>query len=172
LAGASFGGDVVEPPKKLFGVSGGYWGDAPVGFEVEYATLPNFFPEPHPDAEHHVTGDLSTLSFNGILGASVGGSREAGFRTYLTGGVVLFDIRADEPEALFDVRGTEVGWNVGGGVIAFINEHVGVRGDVRYVRDPRDAISVQSSHGLGSQASVGFREFSYWRWALGLTLRI
>lgn len=129
LAVATVDGDVVEPPKKLFGVSGGYWGDMPVGFEVEYAALPDFFPEPHPDADHHVVGDVATLSFNGILGASVRGPREEGFRTYLTGGVVLFDIRAHEAEGLFDVRGIEVGWNIGGGVLALFNEHLGVRGD-------------------------------------------
>ena len=82
--------DTHDGVRAVYGISGGYWSTLPVGFEVDFGVHPDFFPEDHPDGDHHVVGHLSTLAMNVILGAPLGGREGPGFRPYLTGGLVLF----------------------------------------------------------------------------------
>ena len=66
----------------------------------------------------------------------------------MSGGIGVVRILADEPDARFDARGSDIGYNLGGCAIGFFNQTVGLRGDVRYFRNTRrdDLISSRSTH--------------------------
>ena len=53
----------------------------------------------------------------------------------------------------------DLGWTAGGGVLARLNDYVGVRGDVRYFFSPADHFD------LGRPDNVNF-----WRVSMGVTL--
>lgn len=170
LVGAAIDKDTLDRARSTYGVSAAYWSTLPLGVELEFAYLPDFFPAQHPDGDHHVVGDVSTFSANVILGVPHGGAKGAGVRPYVSGGLVVFNIMADEPRSRFSVRGVDPGFNVGGGVIAMLGEHIGFRGDARYVKNPRgyvDAHANDPEHG----ARVGFGGFSYTRFTAGLVVR-
>lgn len=169
--GAAIGGDTIEPPKKTLGGLVGFWGDGPIGFEVDFSYFPDFFPEGHPNGELHAVGDLVTIMGNVIVGTSVAPDAY-GVRPYASGGIGMFQIRADEPSNLFEVRGNDLGYNVGGGVIAFLSDAVGVRGDLRFFQDLRDKdkdLAAESRH--SGQALVRFGRFNFFRASAGVTFR-
>lgn len=168
--GTAIDKDTLDRARSTYGVSAAYWSTLPVGVELEFAYFPDFFPAAHPDGDHHVVGDISTLSANVILGVPHGGRRGAGVRPYVSGGLVLFNIMADEPSSLLNVRGTDPGFNIGGGVIGMLGHHIGFRGDARYVKNPRgyvDARADDPEHG----ARVGFGGFSFTRLTAGVVVR-
>ena len=52
---------------------------------------------------------------------------------YFLAGLGLMKSRVElTPESLFTTTNNHFAWDVGGGVIGFFGEHVGIRGDVRY----------------------------------------
>ena len=170
FVGAAFDKDTHDGARSVYGIAGGYWPAGPIGLEVEYAYHPDFFPPHHPDGDHHVVGHLETLSVNLAVGAPFGGREGPGVRPYLTGGLVLFQIRADEPSSLFDVRGTDAGFSFGGGAIVLLGDHVGFRVDVRYLKDTRERIEATTSDGSHHDA-VAFDAFSFTRATAGLVWR-
>jgi opacity protein-like surface antigen len=170
FAGTSFKGDVIEPPRPFAGVTGIYWAAAPLGVEIEFTVYPEFFPARHPNGDLHVVGGLSTGLVNVILGAPFGGTSGPGFRPYISGGLAVFQIRADEPDLLFDTRGTDLGFNVGGGAIVFFSDRMGVHGALRYLRDRREDLVADVGHGRDT-APVAFRKFDLLRASIGVALR-
>lgn len=60
--------------------------------------------------------------------------------------------------------------NVGGGDIVLLDDHVGIRGDVRYLRDARERVYATTSdrfHGT----TVAFGTFSFTRATAGFVCR-
>jgi hypothetical protein len=168
--GAAYDRDTYDRARAVYGAAGTYWPTTPLGLEVDFGFHPEFFADHHPDGDHHVVGDLSTVGINVLAGAPFGGSDGPGFRPYLTGGLVFFRVQANEPSSLFDVRGTDVGFDIGGGAIVLFGDHVGVRGDVRYFKDARervDSTTLDRGHGT----AVGFEAFSFTRATAGLVWR-
>ena len=53
---------------------------------------------------------------------------------------------------------------MGGGVLGYINDHVGIRGDVRYFRSLQD----HDPEGL----DLGLSDFHFWRASVGVTFRV
>jgi opacity protein-like surface antigen len=162
--------DTLDGVRSVYGVAGGYWSTIPVGIEVDFGFHPDFFPDHHPDADHHVVGNISTLAVNAMLGAPLGGRDGPGFRPYITGGLVLFQIDADEPSSLFDVRGTDAGFNIGGGALVLLGDHVGIRGDVRYLKNPRERVYAVT-RSCFHQETVAFDSFSFTRATVGFVWR-
>ena len=76
---------------------------------------------------------------NVIVGAPIGGTHGVGIRPHGTFGVGLLRTQIDGG-TLADVSSSnnQWGWNAGAGVMGFFNEHVGLRGDVRYLRGFED----------------------------------
>ena len=58
------------------------------------------------------------------------------------------------------------GWNAGGGVMGYFNEHVGLRGDVRYLRGFEDLATGNSVIDLN-----GNNQLHFWRLSGGVVLR-
>jgi hypothetical protein len=135
LVGLNFGGDAQCP--NLTGcqdkhinasVSFGAMGNV-LGFEEEVAYAPDFF-----GSAAGLSSSVLTLMSNVMLVPKIGP-----VRPYVEGGIGLIKTRVDlTTTSLFTTRNNGLGWDVGGGVIGFIGDHVGLRGDLRYVHAFQD----------------------------------
>ena len=159
--GANFGGD-TEETSTSFGGSLGYMGAGIIGFEADFGFSPNFFDAPNVD-ESTFDGNVTSLMANVIVGAPIGGMGE-GIRPYASGGVGLLRSRIDDVDDFFDVTDNSFGVNVGAGVMGFLTDNVGIRGDVRYFR----AIGDENS---GDDLDLGLQDFDFWRGSFGVAFR-
>ena len=129
LVGYDFGGDASCPDitgctdKKLnVGVALGSMG-AILGFEEEFAYAKNFFGD-----APGLSSSVVTLMSNVMVVPKIGP-----IRPYALVGIGLVKTHVEFTRAsLLTTDNNGLGWNVGGGVIALVAPHIGVRGDIRY----------------------------------------
>ena len=129
LIGYNFGGDSGCPEitdcedKKLnIGVAFGKLGPV-LGFETEIAFIDNFF-----GLTPILQSNVMTLMGNVMLAPKIGP-----VRPYGVVGLGLIKTNVEFTSAsLLDVNNNNVGWNLGGGVMFFFGEHVGIRGEIRH----------------------------------------
>jgi hypothetical protein len=142
------------------GVSAGYMGAGTIGGEFDFGYSPNFF------GQSSVIGRNSVLSTMGnlIVGIPIGGMHGPGFRPFVATGFGLIRTDIDGRLGAGAVRNNDLGFNVGGGVMGYFNDHFGLRGDVRYFRNIRD-------NSTANNLNLNLGEFSYWRAAMGIVLR-
>jgi len=91
-----------------------------VGFEAEFSKTSDFF-----GSTSNQSTDVVTFMGNFMLAPKVGP-----IQPYLEAGIGL--IRTSVENVGENSDESQIGWDVGGGVIAFFSRHVGVRGDIRY----------------------------------------
>ena len=135
LIGYDFGGDADCPhltnceDKRLnAGVAFGTMGNV-FGFEEELAYARDFFGTA-PGLSSSVLSVMSNLMIVPAIGP---------VRPYALAGVGLIKTHVElAPSSLFTSDNNNVGWDVGGGVIAFFSPHVGIRGDIRYLHAFQD----------------------------------
>jgi opacity protein-like surface antigen len=125
LVGYNFGGDAGCPEitncddKRVnWGLGFGVLGSI-VGFEAEFAKTSDFF-----GSTSNQSTDVVTFMGNFMLAPKIGP-----IQPYGEAGIGL--IRTSV-ESVGDNTESQIGWDIGGGVIAFFSRHVGVRGDIRY----------------------------------------
>ncbi|OLC40006.1 MAG: hypothetical protein AUH43_27420 [Acidobacteria bacterium 13_1_40CM_65_14] len=168
--GTTLGGDTFGRKHVIFsGMFGQMDADA-FGWEADVSYAPKFF-EGDSKTPFDFTGNSSnvlTLMGNVLIGVPLGGQRGAGFRPYVTGGAGLIQIRVVSDRGTFKTNNHEFAFNVGAGAIAFISDHVGVRGDVRYFRSFEDQ-PPSWTRGIDFDLAPG--NFDYWRATVGLTFR-
>ena len=156
-AGVNFGSNISNS-RGGFGVNAGGMGAGAVGGEVAFGYNPSFFGTSG-DFGHNTELDLMA---NLLLGIPIGGTHGAGFRPYVTGGLGLIRQQIDGG-TLFNVSsaGNDWGWNLGLGAMGFFNDHVGVRGDLRYLRT------------FSGNFIDGFDQgnLRFWRTSIGLVIR-
>lgn len=132
LVGYDFGGDAGCPDlsdliecddrKINFGASIGALGTL-FGLEGEVAYAPDFFGESTALSSSVLTA-MANVLFVPRLGP---------VRPYVTVGLGAIKTHVElTSDSLFTTDDTAMGWNVGGGVIGFVSDHVGLRGDLRY----------------------------------------
>jgi opacity protein-like surface antigen len=129
IIGYDFGGDAGCPnltgckDKKLnAGVAFGAMGSF-LAFEEELAYAKNFFG----DAPGLSSSVLTAMS-NVMVVPSIGP-----VRPYALIGLGLIKTHAElTPSNVFTTTNNNLGWDVGGGVILFFGDHLGIRGDIRY----------------------------------------
>jgi hypothetical protein len=156
-AGVNFGSNISNS-RAGFGVNAGGMGAGVVGGEVAFGYNPSFF---------GTSGDFGNnteldLMANLLLGIPIGGTHGASFRPYVTGGLGLIRQQIDGG-TVFKVSsaGNDWGWNLGLGAMGFFSDHVGVRGDVRYLRT------------FSGNFIDGFDQgnLHFWRTSIGLVIR-
>lgn len=157
FAGAAFSG-ATDRSRATYGAALGFLGEGVVGFEAEFATTPDFFGGS--DQRDVFTRNNVVTLMGSFLLATPGR-----VRLYGAAGAGLMKTRVESSDRFFDVDSNDFGVNLGGGVIAYLSDHVGLRGDVRYFRDlsdlkPDGTVEVQ----LGNKVD-------YWRGVVGLTLK-
>ncbi len=129
LVGFNFGGDAGCPSvndcedKNLnLGVSFGALGNV-FGFEQEIAYAKDFFGE-----APGVSSSVLTVMSNVMLAPNL-----RVVRPYALIGVGLMKSNVELTQAsLLSFDNNAFGWNVGGGLMLFLTQNIGIRGDVRY----------------------------------------
>ena len=151
--------------KADYGVSLTGMGAGIIGGEIDFGYSPNFFATNTDNNGFQFTNssNVTTLTGNLIVGVPVGG-HGAQVRPYAVGGVGLIRSNVQDAAGLFDVTTkNDFGFDVGGGVMGFFTQNVGLRGDVRYFRGFRG--SSDNTTGLG------LSHFNYWRTSIGVTFK-
>jgi opacity protein-like surface antigen len=136
-------------------------GGGPVGFELDFSYSPNFFGVSDSGSGINFLGDgnVTTLTGNLRIGASGGP-----VRPYVVGGAGLIRSKVDDPDLFFSKPSTsDFGMDLGGGVIGFFSDNVGIRGDLRYFR------SFQKDDASAIDLSLG--SFHFWRGTVGITFK-
>ena len=155
--GITFGADT--PSQQVnYGFSAALLGGGVFGVEFDAALTPNFF---NSDSNALEDGNVSTVMANLMLAAPMNG---APLRPYVSAGAGLIHARATSVGNAFDVSENDLGINVGAGLIGFLRDNVGVRGDLRYFRSVKD-----SNGGDGIDFDLG--ALAFWRGTLGVTFR-
>ena len=109
---------------------------------------------------------VMNLMANVILGVPVGGQHGAGIRPYVVGGLGLIRTQIDGGSiARVSSSNNMLGWDAGGGVMGYFTDHVGLRGDLRYLRATSDL-----STGISSLDLSGNR-LHFWRASIGVVIR-
>lgn len=155
FAGVAFGG-ATGKSLGTYGGAVGFFGRV-AGFEAEVGLTPDFFGD-------SVSGGFfdknDVVNLMGNLLLVVRPDRDV--RVYGVVGAGLLKTRLEDAEDLFDVNSTDIGVNVGGGLIVYLGRTVGLRGDVRYLRSLSD---------LDAGGSVDLGPVDFWRVTGGISLR-
>ena len=158
--GTTFGGAASGNEHFTYGASIGWMGEGIVGWEADLSYTPEFFEPGDGDLDFIDNSNVVSAMFNALVGIPIGGQHGGGFRPYVTGGIGMLQREINSSDALFDTNSNDWGFNLGAGAMGFATDHVGFRGDVRYVRSFQDL-----------EVNVDAGSFDFWRGTAGLTFR-
>ena len=159
--GANFGGEVGRPlnlalrdrNRAAVGATLGVMGGGVFGLELDMSYTANFYPQPLSGDDDG--GNLVTLVPSLVLGIPLGGQRGFGFRPFVLAGAGLVR-RNFDVGSLTSVSQNDLAYTLGGGVMIFFADHIGIRGDLRYFRNFR-----VDDYGLGGvEVERGTFDFS------------
>lgn len=161
ISGASLDTDT----KASFGGGLTWMGAGIVGFDLDFGYTPNFFGDSPDFGDSNVT----TFMVNAVIGAPIGGQSGAGVRPYAVGGLGILRERIDSANEFFDdVSTNDWGFNLGGGVVGFVSDNVGIRGDVRYFR----ALREDTENDRGTDLDIfDVDSLDFWRATIGVSFR-
>jgi hypothetical protein len=165
--GVTFGGDAEH--RFVYGAAVGVTGNV-AGIEADFGYSPNFFGDTDKFGDL-VSNDakLSVTTF--MVNLTLGGAPPTGgVRPFFSGGAGLIRGSVHNAGDLFDnVTRNDFGVNVGGGLHGFFNEHVGLRGDVRYFRALSDDDNGEGF--LLDPTKFKLGDFNFWRAGVGVVLK-
>nr|MDQ3349854.1 porin family protein [Acidobacteriota bacterium] len=121
--GAAFGGSVPDEAKIDYGAAGGWMGRV-AGFEVDISHRPDFFGATDVPDFLLSESSVTTLMFNGLYRVPAGGER---LRPYAAGGLGWLRTRLGDDDDFIQGRNSNVGLNVGGGVMGDLSDRFGLR---------------------------------------------
>jgi outer membrane protein W len=150
--------------KKLdYGVSLTGMGSGKVGFELDFGYSPNFFETSTTSSGVRFTSDSNVTT---LMGNLVIGGHSGSVRPYAVAGVGLLRTNVQDFAGVFAVNTkNDFGLDIGGGVMGFFSDNVGLRGDVRYFRGFRGTSDSDNA------AGIALSDFKFWRASLGLSLK-
>ncbi len=158
--GSTFGADASGNEHFTYGASIGWMGAGAFGWEADLSYTPEFFEPGDGDFDPVDNSNVVSAMANAIIGIPIGGQHGGGFRPYFAAGLGMLQREVQSGDALFDVNSNEWGFNLGAGAMGFMTDHVGFRGDVRYLR---------SFENISQTIDAG--NFDYWRGTAGVTFR-
>jgi len=160
--GANWGSNISNG-RAAFGVTAGGMGGGIFGGELTFGYSPSFFGTQN-DFGHNTVIDLMG---NVIIGVPIGGTDVAAVKPFVTGGIGLLRTQLDGGTlAHVSSSNNGWGWNAGGGLMGYFNEHVGLRGDIRFVRGFQDLRT-----GIKIIDLDGGNPLHFWRVSGGVVLR-
>jgi opacity protein-like surface antigen len=157
-----FGGDTLERRHAAYGFSAALMDEEGFGVEADLGVAPRFFNGNRED----FTGSGSVFTLMGNLIVAATGQR---FVPYVVGGVGFMQMRVTSDEGTFTTTTRETGYNVGGGVSGFVSPHIGIRGELRYIRSFQNQ---EPSWTRGVDVDIAPGAFDFFRAGIGLTIRI
>jgi hypothetical protein len=153
--------DSTDNGHSAFGVTTGYMGWGVFGFEADFGYSPEFFGS----SDLFGNNTAFTAMGNVILGVPIGGTDGAGVRPFVSGGLGLMRTHIEGGTIVkVPLWNNAFGYDLGAGMMGFFNQHVGLRGDVRYLS------TVQESN-QASAVLLGLGKLHYWRVSGGVTFR-
>ena len=155
-AGGDFGGDTTDSKFNLGG-GVGWLGGGVFGFEADFGYSPDFFSTSN-GIDFASESNLATVMFNAMAAAP----QRATVRPYGSGGIGWMRSFVKSAPDAFEVRNNDLGINLGAGLIAQFNDHVGWRTDIRYFRAIVD-------NQEDNEFDAAFGDFHFWRGTAGLT---
>ena len=161
--GTTFGGNAEDREHLTYGASIGWMGAGIFGFEADLQYTPEFFEANDTDFDFIDNSNVLTFMGNAIVGIPIGGQGGKSFRPFAVAGVGLLQSQQESTDELFTFDNNEFGFNLGVGAMGFATDHVGFRGDVRYVRSFEEVDDNITSIGVGN--------FDFWRANFGVTFR-
>jgi len=163
--GQTFGKDATNLEHATWGGTAGWMGAGIVGFEADFNHTPKFFEPKNADTNPTLFGpnNVTSLMGNLLVGAPIGGQHGVGVRPYASIGVGLLKQNVPGTTEFLKVSSNDFGMNFGFGAHVFASDHVGFRGDVRYLR------SLQKDDNSATEFALG--NFDFWRWTVGVTFR-
>ncbi len=160
--GSAFGSS-IDNRRTTFGVNAGAMGAGIIGGEIDFGYNPSFFGTQNDFGNNTVIN----LMANVIAGVPVGGTHGAGIRPYVTAGAGLLRTQIDGGTiAHVSSSNNMFGWNAGAGLIGYFTDHVGLRGDMRYLRGFED-----TNTGVTSIDLNGNNQLHFWRASFGVVFR-
>jgi hypothetical protein len=142
-----------------FGVNAGGMGAGAIGGEFDFGYAPDFFGNQGKFGSNYVMDVMGNL----IVGIPIGGTHGPGVRPYGTIGLGLLRSQiTGGPNGVLKFDDNELGLNAGAGVMGFLSDHVGLRGDLRYFRNVTGDTLVNN---------IDFGSFHFWRASFGVVLR-
>ena len=163
-----FVGIVTDTPsddnRTVYGGAVGFTGPV-IGFEADFGYAPNFFEFDDDFGEFGSEGSVTTVMGNLLVGAPLGK-----IRPYATvgAGLIRTNIQLFDFDLFDDLSANDFGINYGGGVMVFLTDNIGIRGDIRQFRnlssdDPDDDFPEPDELDLG--------DFKFWRATAGVTIK-
>jgi hypothetical protein len=142
------------------GADVGWMGAGIIGLEADFGYAPGFFG----NKGTYGSNSVMDLMGNVILAAPIGGQHGVGIRPYVTVGGGLLRSKVDGPVGATAIVSDGAGLDAGAGIMGYMGEHFGLRGDVRYFRNLHDNSSANN-------LNIDFGAFHYWRAALAIVIR-
>jgi hypothetical protein len=159
--GSAFGSS-IQNGQATVGVSAGGMGAGIIGGEADFGWSPSFFGTKSDFGSNTVMDLMGNL----IVGVPVGGTHGSGVRPYVLGGIGLIRSQIDGGSiARVSSSNNMFGWDAGVGVMGYFNQHVGLRGDLRYLRATSDLATGVSTLDLGGN------KLHFWRPTIGVVFR-
>jgi len=160
--GSNWGSD-IQNGRAAFGINAGGMGGGVIGGELDFGYSPSFF------GTKNDFGNNSVINFMGnlIVGVPIGGQHGGGVRPFVSFGLGLLRTQIDGGTvARVQSSNNMFGWNAGAGVMGFFNDHVGLRGDIHYLRGFEDLATGNTVVDLD-----GRNQLHFWRLAAGVVFR-
>lgn len=160
--GSNWGSDISNG-RAAFGVNAGGMGAGVIGGEVDFGYSPSFFGTKNDFGNNSVIDLMGNI----IIGVPIGGTYGASVKPFVTAGIGLLRTQIDGG-TLANVSSSNnmLGWNAGAGVMGYFNNHVGLRGDIRYLRGFEDLNTGNTVIDLSGNNNLRF-----WRVSAGVVLR-
>ena len=161
--GSAFGSNIKNGQTTL-GVSAGGMGAGIIGGEADFGWSPSFFGTQSDFGNNTVMNLMGNL----IIGVPIGGQHGAGVRPYVVGGVGLIRSQIDGGSLtnFAPAQSTNMfGWDAGAGEMGYFSDHVGLRGDVRYLRAVSDLTTNVRSIDINGD------KLHFWRATVGVVFR-
>ena len=157
--GTNFGNNSGDG-RANFGINAGAMGAGIIGGELDFGYAPSFFGNAGTFGSNYVMDVMGNL----IVGVPVGGTHGKGVRPYVTigAGLMRSQITGGVSNSVVEFANNEAGMNAGAGVMGFLSQHVGLRGDVRYFRNLSGDTKIDN---------IDFGSFHFWRASFGVVLR-
>ena len=161
FVGGLFGGDLPDS-KVAYGGSAAFMGAGVIGAEVEFTYSHDFIAETVTTPQVHHANVMGNL----IVGIPIGGTNGPSVRPYVVGGIGLFRTTAKSDDFDDRITSNDFGFNLGGGVMMFFTDKVGLRGDLRYIQALRD-----ENAGDGFDVDLKPGDLNFWRGSIGLAFK-
>jgi hypothetical protein len=166
--GTTFGFDTFGNQDPMYGIAVAATDDEGFGVEGELSHAPGFFKGVSEVLGFAGQGSVTTATLDVLIGKPLPTRHGLMLRPYFSGGIGVMHMHVVSGPTNFVSNNNEAGWNAGAGAMAFFGDHLGLRGDVRYLRSFRNGAP---SWTQGTTVDIAPGNFDFFRAAVGVTFR-